>query len=85
MTRELDGTDLLLIPDYAGNNMFNTVGNILVEPRAGLLFLDFARGGALQFTGRAELRWNEGGREIAFRVEETVELPGALGHRWRSL
>lgn len=80
-----DGADLLTMPDYAGNNMFNTLGNLLVEPRAGLLFPDFERGDALLLTGQAEPRWSPAGRELVFRVEEALELPGALGHRWRAL
>jgi predicted pyridoxine 5'-phosphate oxidase superfamily flavin-nucleotide-binding protein len=80
-----DGADLLTVPDYVGNNMFNTLGNLLVEPRAGLLFPDFERGDALLLTGRAEPRWSAAGRELVFRVEEALELPGALGHRWRAL
>ncbi len=85
VARDADGTDVLRIPDYAGNNMFNTLGNLMVEPRAGLLVLDFERGGALQLTGTGEVRWDGAAREVAFRVDEAVELPGALGHRWRSL
>ena len=80
-----DGPDILWLPDYPGNYMFNTLGNLLVEPRAGLLFLDFERGDALQLTGRGEPRWEEDRRELLFRVDEAVELPGALGHRWRAL
>src|SRR5262249_5180350 len=45
----------LEFPDYAGNNMFNTLGNIVEQPRAGLLFLDFDSGDALQLTGEASL------------------------------
>ena len=36
-----DGATQLTLPDYAGNQMFNTLGNILQEPRIGLLFVDF--------------------------------------------
>ena len=35
------GEDLLLFPDYTGNMMFQTLGNLTVDPRAGLLFNDF--------------------------------------------
>lgn len=45
----------LTIPDFAGNNFFNTLGNIAVNPRAGLTFPDFGSGGLLQMTGEAEL------------------------------
>src|SRR5262249_20591785 len=47
----------LVIPDYAGNNMFQTLGNIAADPRVGLLFVDFATGVTLQLTGRARILW----------------------------
>lgn len=47
--------DALWIPDYAGNSMFNTLGNLAVHPRAGLLFVDFADGETLQLTGTADI------------------------------
>jgi predicted pyridoxine 5'-phosphate oxidase superfamily flavin-nucleotide-binding protein len=80
-----DGGDRLTVADYAGNNMFNTLGNLLVEPRAGLLFPDFERGDALLLTGIAEPTWSGAGRELVFRVAEALELPGALGCRWRAV
>jgi hypothetical protein len=43
-------------PDYAGNNMFNSLGNLAVDPEAALLFLDFAGGTALHLSGTAELQ-----------------------------
>ncbi|WP_277184591.1 pyridoxamine 5'-phosphate oxidase family protein [Caballeronia sp. BR00000012568055] len=48
-----DGT--FTIPDFAGNLFFNTLGNILVNGRAGLLFPDFETGDMLQLTGVAEV------------------------------
>lgn len=42
-----DEASLLLVPDYAGNFMFNTLGNLTVHPRAGLLFMDFDYGDVL--------------------------------------
>lgn len=45
----------LTIPDFAGNLHFNTLGNFLVNPRAGLVFPDFATGELLQLTGAAEV------------------------------
>lgn len=50
---ERDGA--LTIPDYAGNQFFNTLGNIVANPRAGLSFIDFGRGDLLQMTGVAEV------------------------------
>lgn len=73
----------LQFPDYAGNNLFNTLGNLAVNPHAGLLFVDFANGTTLQLTGTAEIVW-EGveavpgaERLVVFRVEEVRETPHA--------
>lgn len=48
----------LRIPDYPGNSMYNTLGNLAEHPVAGLLLLDFDRGATLQLTGRTELLWD---------------------------
>jgi predicted pyridoxine 5'-phosphate oxidase superfamily flavin-nucleotide-binding protein len=48
-----DGT--LTVPDYSGNHFFNTLGNFLLDPRAGLLFPDFETGDLLQLTGQAAI------------------------------
>jgi predicted pyridoxine 5'-phosphate oxidase superfamily flavin-nucleotide-binding protein len=45
------------LPDYRGNYFFNTIGNLLSYPRAGLLFIDFESGDLLQLTGEAEVIW----------------------------
>jgi ferredoxin-NADP reductase/predicted pyridoxine 5'-phosphate oxidase superfamily flavin-nucleotide-binding protein len=45
----------LTIPDFAGNLHFNTLGNFMLNPKAGLVFPDFATGDLLQLTGDAEL------------------------------
>jgi len=49
----------LWMPDYSGNRLFNTLGNLVREPRCGLLFIDFAHGDLLQLEARAELIWPE--------------------------
>jgi uncharacterized protein len=38
-------------PDYPGNNLFNCMGNIAVNPAAALLFLEFEMGTVLQLSG----------------------------------
>ena len=59
----------LRVPDYAGNSMFNTLGNLHVNPRAGLLFVDFDRWRTLQLTGTATIRFDLEPRAWDFRVE----------------
>ncbi|CAI8917807.1 Flavohemoprotein [Pseudomonas sp. IT-196MI5] len=81
----------LTIPDFAGNLHFNTLGNLLLNPRAGLLFIDFNSGDLLQLSGRTEIIL-EGPQVEAFQgaerlwtidVEQVVRRPAALALRWR--
>ncbi len=80
----------LRIPDYPGNSMFNTLGNLLVNPKAGLALLAFERGRILQMTGRAEVLSNQsdpahitGGTERfwTLHIEQWTELPLPPGLR----
>jgi predicted pyridoxine 5'-phosphate oxidase superfamily flavin-nucleotide-binding protein len=85
------GENALEFPDYSGNTMVNALGNIAVNPSAGLLFLDFEGGGTLQLTGEARIVWDAGHvarfagaeRVVEFRVQEAVETRGAIPLRWR--
>lgn len=53
----VDG-DTLTIPDYRGNRYFNTFGNLVLNPRAALLFVDFATGARLHVQGTSEIVWD---------------------------
>lgn len=64
----VDSSNLLTIPDYQGNNHFNTLGNFLQNPRAGLLFIDFDTGDLLMMTGKPSILWE---------VDELDQFPGA--------
>ncbi|MBA4110543.1 MAG: hypothetical protein C0487_13225 [Leptothrix sp. (in: Bacteria)] len=67
-----DGT-VLTVPDYTGNLMFNTLGNIVSNPRVGLLFIDFASGALL---------WLQGLAQVEHDSPEQAEHAGAL-RLWR--
>jgi ferredoxin-NADP reductase/predicted pyridoxine 5'-phosphate oxidase superfamily flavin-nucleotide-binding protein len=79
----------LSIPDFAGNLHFNTLGNFLLNPRAGLLFVDFSTGDVLQVTGQVvldfkaqELRFFQGAERLwHLEVERWVLRRGALALR----
>lgn len=58
----------LSIPDFAGNLHFNTLGNFLVNPKAGLLFVDFDNGDMLYLFGDVVLD---------FDAEEVKTFQGA--------
>ena len=58
-------------PDYPGNNLFNSLGNLAVSPETALLFPDFTTGRTLHLSGRSTIEWGETGR------------PGDDGHTGR--
>lgn len=49
---------VLSFPDFSGNRLFNTLGNIADDGRVGMLFADFAAGDLLLLTGRASIVWD---------------------------
>jgi predicted pyridoxine 5'-phosphate oxidase superfamily flavin-nucleotide-binding protein len=85
-----DGATVLTLPDFRGNFLFNTLGNIVANPRAGLMVIDFPSGDVLSLTGRGEVVWD--GPELAafvgaerllrFRVRKGVFLERALPFTW---
>ncbi len=69
----------LNFPDYVGNSMFNTIGDIMVNPHVGLLFLDFMHGHTLQLTGKAEAVFEtEKKRKVRVTIEKIIEVSCAL-------
>lgn len=78
-------------PDYRGNTMFMSLGNLETHPYAGLLFVDFETGDLLQLTGAARIEWDPkrarpfpgAERVIELRIEAVVDAPGASPLRWR--
>ena len=80
----------LTIPDFAGNLHFNTLGNILLNPKVGLVFPDFATGDMLHLTGDAEVvlesdeiaAFQGAERLWVFRPRKIVLRPAALPLRF---
>jgi uncharacterized protein len=54
--------------DYPGNNMFQTLGNLSQDDRAGLLFVDFERAATLQIAATCELAWEGDDRVVTART-----------------
>lgn len=87
----VDNEKTLSIPDFSGNNHFNTVGNLVLNPRAGLLFIDFKNSDLLYLAGQSEVIF-EGNdvtcfrgaeRVIRFHVDESVHVRAALPVQWQ--
>ena len=72
----------LLWNDFPGNNMFNTLGNLALDPHAGLLFIDFVTGDALQMSGTARILWNETERQVEFSPQRIAQTSAALPLHW---
>jgi predicted pyridoxine 5'-phosphate oxidase superfamily flavin-nucleotide-binding protein len=70
----------LRFPDYRGNSYFNTLGNLRVDPRCALLFIDFSNGTTLQITGLGHVMtepeacrpWAGAERAVAIAVDTVV-------------
>jgi predicted pyridoxine 5'-phosphate oxidase superfamily flavin-nucleotide-binding protein len=87
----IDGDRVLTMPDFAGNSYFNTLGNLVVDPRAGLLFIDFNGGDLVYLTGTTEIVWE--GEEVRrfagaerllrFRLTEGRRVAGSVPLRWK--
>ena len=86
----VDNAQQLTWPDYAGNMMFNTLGNIAINPHAGLLFVDFENGRLLQITGKAEIIWEEtrsaqfagAERLVTFTIDQLIETQPTQSLQW---
>jgi predicted pyridoxine 5'-phosphate oxidase superfamily flavin-nucleotide-binding protein len=76
----IDG-DTLVVPDYAGNRYFNTLGNVLLDARAALLFIDFASGDVLELQGSIQIDWEAHSWRFACARHTLTRV--ALPLRWQ--
>jgi len=83
----------LTVPDYIGNNMFNTLGNLLLNPRAGILFIDFENGDLLKLHAAAEIihtqsevaQFSGAQRLLRLSIDRVAFVRGGTSLRWRSV
>jgi predicted pyridoxine 5'-phosphate oxidase superfamily flavin-nucleotide-binding protein len=71
---------VLTLADQPGNRMFSTLGNLLLHPLAGLLFVDLAHGHLLQVATRAAVDMRS--RTLQLQVLQACWRPHALGLAW---
>jgi uncharacterized protein len=85
-----DDDATLTAPDFVGNFIFNTLGNLQIDNRAGLLFIDFETGDLLYIAARTELIWDGpevrafagAQRLMRYRIEEVVRVTDSLPARF---
>ncbi len=86
---EVVDANTLRIPDYYGNSLFNTLGNLLVDPHYGIVIPNFQSGRMLQLTGTAKVTWSGSDKEqrsggtnrfVEYHVDEWRErtLPASV-------
>ncbi|MGB3481828.1 MAG: pyridoxamine 5'-phosphate oxidase family protein [Mycobacterium sp.] len=82
----VDSRSRLWWPDFPGNNMFNSLGNLAVDDESALLFVDFTTGATLHICGTARLESAESNvpgavpdRGIAFSVGAVVAVSTTSG------
>ena len=87
----VDNERTLTIPDYLGNNHFNTFGNFEENSKAGMLFIDFESGHILTLTGTVEIIWDspetehfEGAERLwRFHIDHGRWIHNGLPLRWK--
>lgn len=67
------GERTLRIPDYPGNSLFNSLGNLELDPHVGLCLPDFEGQRLLQISGAARVLWNQ---------PDPANHPGGTGRFW---
>lgn len=88
-----ENANRLVIPDYQGNNLFNTLGNLLANPAADLLFMDFETGDLLHVNGEASIiedpstiaQFLNAKRLLEIKVSRTYRIDTACSLRWALL
>lgn len=86
----VDDAATLTAPDFIGNFFFNTLGNLSVNPKAGLLFIDFDSGDLLYLAADAQIifdpqqaqAYTGAQRLLRYTIREAIRLPQALPLRW---
>lgn len=87
---KIENAKTFVVPDFSGNNHFNTFGNLALNPRAGLLFIDFQQGDLVYLTGTAEVLWDSCDRHLypgaerllRFSLDKGYRVVGSLPLRW---
>lgn len=78
---QVSAPDELVFPDYDGNGMFKSLGNVAVNPEVGLLFINFEKPRRLRVNGTARFSRDDPllastiGAQMMVRVRVRVIFP----------
>jgi predicted pyridoxine 5'-phosphate oxidase superfamily flavin-nucleotide-binding protein len=88
---EVHGDRHLSWPDYIGNSMYMSLGNLELDPRAGLLFIDWETGHTLHVSGRGRVDWDAdrtarhpgAQRMVDLEIDRVIQVDHRAPLRWR--
>ncbi|HED32689.1 MAG TPA: flavin-nucleotide-binding protein [Gammaproteobacteria bacterium] len=84
----IENDDTLIFNDYAGNNLYMTLGNLYSHPYAGLLFIDYSNSDLWQIQCEAkiiETPHRKHSRVIKLKISRIIKISSALNIEWQLL
>jgi NAD(P)H-flavin reductase len=69
-----DGCTQFVYPEYSGNRLYQSLGNMTLEPKAGFCFADFETGDCLYVTGTTEILFGKEAAEVMPRSNLAVRV-----------
>lgn len=74
VARNDGGGTVLVYPELSGNRLYQTLGNLYTNPKAGLIFPDFETGDVLYFTGTTEIVLGEAAAAVLPRSNLVIKI-----------
>ena len=74
VTNDHTNGTVLAYPEYSGNRLYQSLGNLQVNPNAGLVFPDFTTGDVLYVTGEAKILVGKDAEELLPHTNLVVEI-----------
>ena len=81
---KIENPKTLYVPDYTGNNYFNTLGNLVLNSQASLLFIDFENGDLLHLAVTVDVIWQGEQRGMRLHIHEVRQRAQALPIAWKT-
>jgi len=65
---------VIVWPEYSGNNLYQTLGNIVYDPKIGIVIPDFTTGNVLYLSGHAEILLNQAATTVIQKTKLAVRF-----------